>query len=224
MTDIKAVLFDCDGVLLDSEPMGCEALAQALTGAGRAMDREEAAAVFSGNSSAASLAWIEGQGLDATAVFTEADRILFAMFEREIRHIPGIETVLDGFDVPMAVCSNSGIERLTRSIHRSPLAARFGGHIYSAEHVARAKPAPDLALFAAARLGVAPEAAIFIDDNPVGLRSGVAAGCLPVGFVGPSDHRKDIAQALRDAGARHVVHGMDEFHALLTTLSLPIAA
>ncbi|WP_312527799.1 HAD-IA family hydrolase [Paracoccus sp. (in: a-proteobacteria)] len=224
MAEIKAILFDCDGVLLDSEPMGCEALALAITAAGRKMDRFEAAQIFSGNSSGASLSWIAAQGLDARAVYDHADRLLFTMFEQEIRHIPGIEAVLADFDVPMAVCSNSMIRRLEHSIARSPLAARFLGHIYSAEHVAHAKPAPDLAVFAAKNLGVAPSEAIFIDDNPIGLSCGVAAGCLAVGFVGPSDHRKSIADDLRDAGADYIVHGMAEFHALLCDLSLPLAA
>lgn len=221
--EFKAVLFDCDGVLLDSEPLGCEALARAITAAGRPMTVAEAAAVFSGNSAQASLAWIEGAGLDGAQVFAAADEILFAMFDMDIPHIPGIEAVLRDFDVPMAVCSNSLIARLEQSLARTPLAARFGPHIYSAEQVARGKPAPDLVFLAAERLGIAPTDAVFIDDNPHGVGAAVAAGCLAVGFVGPSDHRSDHAGVLRAAGADHVVYGMDEFHDLLVRLSLPLA-
>ena len=219
-----AILFDCDGVLLDSEPLGCEALAQAVTAAGLPMSREQAARVFSGNAAQASRAWMRNVGLDATAVYAESDRILFEMFDRDIPHIEGIEAVLSGFDVPMAVCSNSSVRRLDRSIARTPLADRFGAHIYSAEQVPAPKPAPDLALFACERLGVAPEQAIFMDDNPHGVLCAAAAGCLAVGFVGPSEHRKGHAQILRDAGAEHVVHGMAEFHDLLSRLLLPLAA
>lgn len=223
MRTFNGILFDCDGVLLDSEPMGCGSLAIATTNAGIPMTPTDAIRIFSGNSAQASLAWFISQGLDGQAVFDDADRILFEMFDRNIPHIPGIERVLSDFDVPKAVCSNSLIRRLDRSISRTQLAQFFNGHIYSAEHVARAKPAPDLALFAAQKLGIDPKQAIFIDDNPHGLECGIAAGCLAVGFVGPSDHRTDLEQKLRDAGAHYVVHGMDDFHNLLTDLSLPIA-
>ncbi|RJL05721.1 HAD family hydrolase [Paracoccus siganidrum] len=224
MRQFKAILFDCDGVLLDSEPLGCAAIAQAMTAAGVAMTTAEAMALFCGNSSAASLAVIERAGLDPQTVTAHADRLLFAMFDQHIPLIAGIERVLWGFDVPMAVCSNSLIRRLDRSIARTPLAHRFGPHIYSAEHVAAAKPAPDLAIFAADQLGVASHEAIFVDDNPHGLRCGIEAGCLTVGFVGPSEQRPDHALKLAEAGADHIVHGMDAFHALLSRLSLPVAA
>lgn len=219
-----AILFDCDGVLIDSEPLGCEALARAVTAAGIPMTREEATRIFSGNAAEASIAWLRKAGLDAAAVFNDSDRILFEMFDRDIPHVEGIEEILSGFDLPMAVCSNSAIRRLDRSIARTPLAARFGPHVYSAEHVAAPKPAPDLARFACERLGIAPRQAIFIDDNPQGVLCAAAAGCLAVGFIGPSEHRKGHAQTLRDAGADHVVHGMAEFHDLLSRLSLPLAA
>lgn len=219
-----AVLFDCDGVLIDSEPFGCEALAQAVTAAGLPMKREEATRVFSGNAAQASMAWMRDAGLDAAKVFAESDRLLFEMFERGIPHIEGIEAVLSGFDLPMAICSNAAVLRLDRSIARTPLASRFGPHIYSGEHVSAPKPAPDLALFACERLGIAPEQAIFIDDNPHGVLCAAAAGCLAVGFIGPSDHRPNHAQTLCDAGAHHVVHGMAEFHDLLSRLLLPFAA
>jgi len=217
----SAILFDCDGVLLDSEPLGCEALARAISAAGRPMDRDEATRLFSGNGRAASLAWMRTAGLHAEAVFRHADEILFVMFDQSIPLVPGIEKVLWDFDLPMAVCSNSMIGRLQSSIMRTPLAARFGHHVYSAEHVARAKPAPDLAVFAADRLGVRPEAAIFIDDNPQGILCARAAGCLAVGFIGPTEHRLDHARTLAAAGADHVVRGMGEFHQLLSELSLP---
>lgn len=224
MREYRAILFDCDGVLIDSEPLGCEALAQAVTAAGLPMTREEATRIFSGNAAQASIAWMRQAGLDAPGVFAESDRILFEMFGRGIPHVEGIEAVLSDFDLPMAICSNSAVRRLDRSIVRTPLASRFGTHIYSAEHVPAPKPAPDLALYACERLGVAPEQAIFIDDNPHGVLCAAAAGCLAVGFIGPSDHRPNHAQTLRDAGADHVVHGMAEFHDLLSRLSLPLAA
>lgn len=224
MREYKAILFDCDGVLIDSEPMACEALARAVTAAGLPMTREDAARVFSGNAAQASMAWLREAGLNAASVFGESDRILFEMFDRDIPAVDGVEAVLSGFDLPMAICSNSSVARHTRSVVRTQLAPRFGPHIYSAEHVPEPKPAPDLALFACERLGVVPEQAIFVDDNPHGVLGAAAAGCLSVGFIGPSEHREGHAQTLRDAGADHVVQGMAEFRDLLSRLLCPLAA
>lgn len=224
MTGFKAILFDCDGVLLDSEPLGCTALAEAITFAGRPMNRVEAAAIFSGSAASESRAWMAANGFAAEAVFADADRRLFKMFDREIPLIPGIETILAGFAVPMAVCSNASRERLERSLLRSPLAVRFGPHVWSADDVARAKPAPDMALKASAALGLSPHETVFLDDNIHGIRCAREAGALAIGFIGPGDHRPGHAETLRAAGAHHVVHGMLECHALLTRLSLPLAA
>ncbi|MFC7704506.1 HAD family hydrolase [Plastorhodobacter daqingensis] len=224
MRRYAAILFDCDGVVIDSEPLGCAALAQAISEAGHPMTGAEAARIFSGSAAADSRAFMARLGLDAAAVHATSDRLLFAMFDRHIPHVSGIEAVLNDYPVPVAICSNSSITRLERSLHRTPLAARFGNHVYSADHVAAPKPAPDLALHAAAQLGIAPDKAIFIDDNVHGIRCATAAGCLAVGFIGPSDHRAGHAVALHAAGADHVVHGMAEFHNLLSCLSLSLAA
>lgn len=222
MSKIKAILFDCDGVVIDSETMGCGALAQALTEAGHAMSAAQARTVFSGNSAQDSRAWMHQMGFDADTVFARSDDILFEMFETSVPYIPGIEAVLDDFPLKRAICSNSSVQRLDLSICRTKLAAHFGRHIYSAEHVARAKPAPDLALHACRELGVAPREAIFVDDNIHGVRCAKEAGCIAVGFVGPSDDRPHHDRTLRAAGADHIVHGMTEFHTLLSNLTTDI--
>lgn len=222
MNRVKAILFDCDGVLIDSEPMGCGSLAQAVTEAGHPMSQHEARAVFSGNAARDSRNWMASNGLDAATVFARSDDILFEMFETSVPYIPGIEEVLRDFPLKRAICSNSSVLRLELSICRTPLAAYFGRHVYSAEHVAQPKPAPDMALHACRELGVLPHEAIFIDDNIHGIRCAREAGCIAVGFVGPSDDRHDHDQTLRAAGADHVVNGMSDFHALLTTLTTEI--
>lgn len=219
MNAIEAVLFDCDGVLLDSEPLGCDAIALAVTEAGIPMTLSEARQIFSGNSAQDSRDWMSKQGLDAEVVFPRADEILFDMFEHSIPHIPGIEAVLADFPLHMAVCSNAGVQRLSLSLCKTPLAQRFGTHIYSADQVARAKPAPDLALHACTAFGIAPQQALFIDDNIHGIHCAKSAGCVAVGFIAPSDDRENHAETLRAAGADYVVHGMAEFHTLLTILT-----
>lgn len=223
MRPVKAILFDCDGVLIDSEPMGCRALAQVVTAHGLPMTEAEAVRVFSGNSTAASKAWLAAAGLPPEPILAAADAALFSMFDAHVPLVSGVEEVLEAFDLPKAVCSNSMLHRLDRSIRRTTLAAHFAGHIYSAEQVARSKPSPDLALFAAERLGVRVQDCVFLDDNVQGIACGTAAGCLTVGFVGPSETRTDHAEALRRAGAHHVVHGMSEFRALMASGAVDLA-
>jgi HAD superfamily hydrolase (TIGR01509 family) len=163
---------------------------------------------------------MKSNGLDAEKVMRRSDDVLFEMFDRSVPAIPNVNAVLNDFALKKAICSNSSIERLQRSVGRTSLAAFFGKHIYSAEHVENAKPAPDLALYACRALGVAPHEAIFIDDNMHGIRCAKDAGCLAVGFIGPTDHRKDQDAVLRTAGADHVVYGMEEFYAFLESLPL----
>ena len=222
MSRIKAVLFDCDGVLLDSEPMGCSALAEALTAAGRPMGLVEARQIFSGNSAQDSREWMAREGLQAAEIFAQSDSILFNMFRASIPLIPGIEAVLKDFPLKMAICSNASARRLALSVCRTSLAPRFGANVYSADDVDQPKPAPDLALHACRQLGIAPHEAVFIDDNFHGIHCAVSPGCISVGFVAPSDDRKGHAETLRAEGADHVVHGMAEFHGLLKTLTSEI--
>jgi HAD superfamily hydrolase (TIGR01509 family) len=221
---LKAILFDCDGVLIDSEPMGCEALAIAMTNAGYPMDRHEAARAFSGSAAKDSRALMTSCGVDADQVYAQSDAILFEMFDRNIPLIEGIESLLAEVPLMKAVCSNSSVHRLDVSIRRTSLAPYFDHHIYSGDSVPAPKPAPDLALFAAARLGVHPSETIFIDDNIQGVRCGRDAGCISVGFIGPSEHRMQHEKTLLDAGAHYVVRSMAEFQKLIQSLTLPLTA
>lgn len=218
-TRYKAILFDCDGVLLDSEEMGCGAIAQSLSEAGHLMTTHEARAIFSGNGPSTSLAWMVDHGLDAEEIFRKSDEILFQMFESSIPQISDILPVLQDYPLKKAVCSNSSVRRLELSIARTSLAPYFDGHIYSGEQVENSKPAPDLALFACEKLGVQPHEAIFIDDNIQGVLCAKQAGCLAIGFIGPSDDRVGHEENLRKAGADYVIYGMEEFHSLLSKLT-----
>lgn len=214
---IKAVLFDCDGVLLDTEALGCQALADAISAAGVPFTPAEALVLFSGGAAAECIEKIAELGL-GVEVFEESDRLLFESFKTRLPLIDGVESVLASSNLRLAVCSNGSIHRLRVSLQTKEIAKNFGPHIYSADHVARGKPAPDLALYACQQLNIAPHEAIFIDDNIHGVACAAAAGCVAVGFIGPTDHREGQAERLRAAGAQHVVRGMAEFQALLASL------
>jgi beta-phosphoglucomutase-like phosphatase (HAD superfamily) len=108
------------------------------------------------------------------------------------------------------VASNSTYARLEKSLGLLPLWGRFAPAIYSAEMVARPKPAPDLPLHCARAFNARPERCVMIDDSPHGVTATRLAGMIPIGFVDPADPRPGRADILREAGARFVVTGAAE--------------
>lgn len=224
-TPPKLVIFDCDGVLIDSEPQSALAIRAALAEAGREMDLAAIHQAFSGDGAAAFRAKLTAMGLEAETVAAATQRHLYALFETEVLPMPGMAALLAELPVPACVASNSGIERLRQSLQRLPMARVFGHHIYSAEHVARAKPAPDLAQHCLAQTGIAAEHAVFIDDNPHGILCARACGIRAIGFVQPAeagDTRR--IDALREAGAQAIAVGVAELRPLLLAGQPALAA
>ena len=116
--------------------------------------------------------------------------------------IPGIHDALDGLgDCPKGVASSSTPDWLARHLGQTDLWARFAPHVYSVVEVARGKPAPDLFLHAAARLGIAPARCLVVEDSVAGVRAAVAAGMTTFGFCGGGHCGSGHAQRLEDAGA-----------------------
>lgn len=221
MKGFDLVIFDCDGVLIESEAQGAQALAGAVTAAGRAMTAHEAGHLFCGCSQDQTGDLIAQMGLDAETVLRDAVQRLSVLFAQGVQQMPGMQELLTGLDARICVASNSSVKRLAGSLGCTALAPLFGTHIYSADHVSKGKPAPDLALHCLAQMRSTAERAIFIDDNIHGVACARAAGILAVGFVGPSEHRAGHAQTLREAGADYVVHGTAELQALLSDLLAP---
>jgi len=129
--------------------------------------------------------------------------------------MPDLVPLLDRLAVPACVASSSDPERLRISLGAVGLYDRFHPHIYSAVQVARGKPAPDLFLLAAERLGVAPAACVVIEDSPAGVAAGLAAGMAVVGFTGGGHCGPDHGRSLRAAGAGEVVPSMADLQGLL---------
>lgn len=221
MTSYDLVIFDCDGVLIDSEAQGAQAMADAVTAAGRALTPHEAGHLFCGSSQDQIRVLLTQMGLAAEVILRDAVQRLSVLFSQGVRQIPGMQELLTGLDTEICVASNSGIKRLTESLGCTALAPLFGTHIYSADHVSNGKPAPDLALYCLAQMRIPAARAIFIDDNIHGVACARAAGILAVGFIGPSEHRADHPDTLRQAGADYVVHGATELQALLSGLLTP---
>jgi HAD superfamily hydrolase (TIGR01509 family) len=210
------VIFDCDGVLIDSEPLAVRADVACLAQDGIAQSEEEILERYTGISLAGMKADLErrfGRSLrDDFEVCHHA--YLMALFEAELKAMPGVDAVLDALPGRICVASSSTPERLRHALGLVGLYDRFHPHVFSASMVAHGKPAPDLFLHAAARMGVTPGRCVVIEDSLPGIEAAVAAGMITIGFTGGSHCRAGHAERLR--GATLVVETMA---ALLPTLA-----
>lgn len=218
---IELVIFDCDGVLVDSEPLSMRILLQTLAEAGVELDAEAAYEAFLGKSLATVcdiLRRDHGLDVDDTALARMRSRLNAAIRE-ELRPIPGIAATLTALGRPVCVASSSQIERIRLSLEVTDLLRHFGDDIFSATMVARGKPAPDLFLHAAQQMRMQPESCIVVEDSPAGVSAALEAGMGVFGFVGGSHaqtaaHRKKL-EALGPLG---VFDDMRELPGLLRRL------
>ncbi len=217
------VLFDCDGVLVDSEPISLATLVDVLDHYGAPLDLAEVAARFTGRSSAAPIEHIRSEtGRDITAEFKPFfyER-LFARYDVELQKtndIEGVLTALRSRNIAFCISSSSSVQRLERTMAVTGLGPWFGTDIYSADFVQNGKPAPDLFLYAADKMGFRPEQAIVIEDSVAGVKAAVAAAMSCIGYVGGghyADDRKTAAAHLYEAGADVVFDNMRDIEALI---------
>jgi HAD superfamily hydrolase (TIGR01509 family) len=211
------VIFDCDGVLVDSEVIASRIFAERLVAEGIAAGIDEAVAAGVGMSAMTLSAAVEQRfGRPLPAGFIERMRACtIAAFTDELRAIDGIAALLTALRLPRCVASNSHIDRVRHALTTTGLLGFFDPHIYTAAMVERSKPAPDLFLFAAARHGVAPEDCLVIEDSLSGVSAALAAGMPVVGFVGGSHCRADHAEVMRGAGCLQVFARMGELAEIL---------
>ncbi|HJU19156.1 MAG TPA: HAD-IA family hydrolase [Stellaceae bacterium] len=203
----ELVIFDCDGVLLDSEIIFARVLAEWLGRAGfGAVSVAEGLALGFGRDRDGLSAAVETRfGRPLPEGFFETMREYTAeVFARELQPMAGIAELLAGLAVPRCVASNGHHERVRQRLALADLLRFFEPHVYGASQVARGKPAPDLFLFAAARLGAAPGRCLVIEDSPAGVAAAHAAGMTALGFCGGSHCPADHAQILLAAGCTQV--------------------
>jgi HAD superfamily hydrolase (TIGR01509 family) len=183
---VDLVIFDCDGVLIDSEVIAIRLEAEELRGLGYAYDAVEIARRFSGIPGRAMYALMEAEtGIPIPPeVRQRISRRMREAIVTELQAIPGVHAALDGIAHPVCVASSSGLDYLEQALGLVRLWPRFNPHVFSAQQVARGKPAPDLFLFAAGRMGVAPEACLVVEDSAAGVQAALAAGMRVVGFHG----------------------------------------
>ncbi len=202
-----AIIFDFDGVIADSEVLGSQALADALTAAGLPTTLEDVIARYMGRNRAHTLAavaalWGERVPADMAARLEGCEE----SFADRVEPVAGLSAFLARTDhLPRAIASSSASAYLRHHIARFGHADRFGPHLYSGrEHVTRGKPAPDLYLHAAAALGVDPCRMLVIEDSPVGARAGLAAGARVFGLAAGSHCSPALSAALEAQGVERV--------------------
>lgn len=183
------VIFDCDGVLVDSEPIALSVLAETLAAQGLVLDPAEVSERFLGRSLGAVTAGVREEfdirlPDDFAALMR---RRLFERYETELRAISGLEQVLEGLEaagIAVCVASSSLPERIEKSLSVTGLLSRFTPHVFSASMVKAGKPAPDLFLHAAGQLGFRPDHCLVIEDSPAGIAAAKAAGMRVFAFGG----------------------------------------
>ncbi|GEO13080.1 HAD family hydrolase [Microvirga aerophila] len=205
------LIFDCDGVLVDSEVLSCQVDADLLTSLGMPYTADEIARQFVGVSLKDMIARIAAEhGRPLPADFGERiNRTLFARFETDLRPIPGVRDAILALPHRRCVASSSTPDRIALSLRVTGLSDLFD-HLFSSVQVPRGKPAPDLFLHAAKQMGFAPADCLVIEDSIAGVQAARAAGMKVIGFTGGGHCGPQHGERLREAGASLVVEQMSD--------------
>ena len=212
---ISLVIFDCDGVLVDSEPISCRVMAEALSAEGLPATREDVYRDYMGRAWADSLRMIEERlGRPTRPGFTDDFRAARdAALAKEVVAIEGVRDAVAEIEtagIERCVASSGAEEKIRLTLGTTGLLELFEGRIFSATEVARGKPAPDLFLWAAETLGHEPETCAVVEDTPVGIEAARAAGMTALAFVDNAPR-----EALESAGAHAVFESMRELPGLV---------
>ncbi|MFE1382580.1 HAD family hydrolase [Streptomyces sp. NPDC058740] len=188
MTDdrVELVIFDCDGVLVDSERVYCRVDREVFAEVGAEFTEAEVTELFVGVSHTRLTALVAERAGRALAPDWQSpfrQRYEDAL-DAELTVVEGITDVLDALDVPFCLASNGSPESIRANLGRTGLLDRFEGRLFSARHVPHPKPAPDLFLHAAATMGVPPERCAVVEDSPYGVQAARAAGMRAFGYCG----------------------------------------
>ncbi|OLP54436.1 HAD family hydrolase [Rhizobium rhizosphaerae] len=222
MSEIDLVIFDCDGVLVDSEIIAARVEAEILTEAGYPISAEEMATRFAGMTWHNTLLAIEREAdipLSAQ-LLTKSDEILDKRLREEVEAIAGVAAAVKQITLPKCICSNSTTERLQMMLGKVGLLGLFGNHIYSARDLGpdRVKPKPDIFLHGAAQMGVDPSRAIVVEDSVHGVHAARTAGCRVIGFTGGAHTHPSHADQLTEAGAETVIARMSALPGTIAAL------
>ncbi|MFN3279183.1 MAG: HAD family hydrolase [Paracoccus hibiscisoli] len=212
---VDLIIFDCDGVIADSEVLSAEVLIDQLARLDITVTAADVRRDFLGRSFPTVAATIR----DRFAVTLPADfeatyrARLLARFETGLRATPGFAAMLEAVTLPVCVATSSSPPRVARTLAILGLTDRFGAHVFTASQVARGKPAPDLFLFAARQMGVDPARALVIEDSQPGLEAARAAGMRVLHYTGGAH--------LADLTAPEALVDWSDFPARLARMQVP---
>ncbi|MDE2385614.1 MAG: HAD family hydrolase [Alphaproteobacteria bacterium] len=215
------VIFDCDGVLIDSEMLSAAVLTEMAAEVGFAITPEIFRSDFLGRSFATASARAEkrwGRGFPADFNMNYRARLL-ARMKGNLPAMPGVRAVLDAMRAPFCLATSSSPPRLAVSMAETGLGPYFEGRMYTASMVANGKPAPDLMLHAAAAMNATPESCLVIEDSEMGLRAGLAAGMQVWHFIGGA-HMQGMAAPPEDVRPHRTLDSMPALHDAFRELGL----
>jgi HAD superfamily hydrolase (TIGR01509 family) len=216
------LIFDCDGVLIDSEIVASGVNAELLTEIGYEISVDEVIQRFTGLTGEQIFAQVaEEMGVALPADFAERNNVEIDRRLEAVKPIEGVQEMLDRLDYPRCVCSNSSSKRLKLSMTAAGVYDRFRPYIFSAPEVGtkRSKPAPDVYLHAAKEFQSAPGETIVIEDSMHGVAGAVAAGMRVIGFTGGGHSWPGHADALTEAGAETVVRRLADVPATIDAMA-----
>jgi HAD superfamily hydrolase (TIGR01509 family) len=214
------VIFDCDGVLVDSEAISCRAHAEVLSRHGYPITRDQVFDRFLGRSTRQATSEVEAElGRPLPDDFhVQLQDEQFRSFEADLEAVPHIHAALDAIVQPVCVASSGSQQRMRLTLGRTRLYDRFAPNIFSSSQVINGKPAPDLFLFAASQMNVPPERCIVIEDSVAGVAGAVAAGMPVLGFHGGSHCRDGHGDSLRAVGATATFDDMRQLPDLIARI------
>jgi HAD superfamily hydrolase (TIGR01509 family) len=208
----KLLILDCDGVVVDSEPITTRVLTEMLNDLGVSIENKEVARRFTGHTFARTLelvARLLRAPVPVDFVPNYRDRT-FAALEAELKPVQGIEAALDQIATPYCIASNGPHGKMRKTLGITSLLSRFEGRLFSSADVPRGKPFPDLYLFVARHFAVPPSACLVVEDSESGVTAALAAGMSVYGFSGSTPDGRLLA-----AGAHRVFREMSELPALV---------
>ena len=215
--DFDLIIFDCDGVLVDSEVISCRVHADVLTRYGYPITPEQVRQRFLGRTAHEATAEVErelGRPL-AEAYDLERRTALLAALADTVEAIPHLHDALDAIDARMCVASSAAHEKIFTTLSRTGLYERFAPNIFSGSQVSHGKPAPDLFLFAASQMAALPRQCVVIEDSVPGVTGALAAGMTVLGFHGGSHCGPGDGETLRAAGAMVTFDDMRQLPGLI---------
>ncbi|NKN09883.1 HAD family hydrolase [Rhizobium laguerreae] len=220
-TKPKLVIFDCDGVLVDSEIIVSTAEAEEITRVGHRISVEEAVEQFAGVPANEMYSIIEarlGAPLPAD-LSSRIDTRVRELYLSDLAAIAGVRETIRTLKVPCCVASSSEPNRLGLALAKTELLELFYPHIFSTVLVRNGKPAPDIFLYAAKKMGVSPVNCVVVEDSVAGVTAAIAAGMTPLGFVGGSHCSPLHTVRLQEAGAKRIFNRFEDLGGILEEIT-----